>query len=309
MKTIKNVGEFGLIDIIKNRAKYISSEVYGIGDDCAIIPCKSEEFVITTDTLVEGVHFFSDIDPYILGRKSLSVNVSDIAAMAAKPKWALLSISCPIKTPLDYIEKFIDGFYSVAGEFDIALIGGDTTKSSEFTITVTLIGQNSLGKSIKRSGAKIGNFVYVTGKIGCSYAGFFAIKNKIDGFDKLKDRHLNPKPKIKEALAVRAFASAMIDISDGFLQDCGHICEKSQVGMRIDFEKIPFCDVNFIDKKDMLAGGEDYELIFCSDKKYADIIEKIPDITKVGEVVEGCDVVIEMYGERMNFKTKGFKHF
>ncbi len=308
MKTIEDIGEFGLIDIIKSKIG-TKSTATGIGDDCAIIPMADKEILISTDTLVSGVHFFEDADPYFLGRKSLAVNISDIAAMAGVPKWTFLSVSLNKNMSLDYIEKFMEGFLSTAEEFGVVLLGGDTTKSSIFTITVTIVGENEKNTSIKRKGAEVGDNIYVTGKIGCSYAGLIALQNKIAGFENIKNAHNNPKPKIDEAQKVKPFANAMIDISDGLLQDLGHICTQSGVGAKLDFEKIPFCSVDFVDKKDMLAGGEDYEIIFTASKKYENIINKMDNITMIGTITNSNGVKIEQNGMEINIKNRGFKHF
>ncbi len=309
MNTVSDIGEFGLIEMIKNMDKR-DSGVYGIGDDCAIIPFnKEKELVVTTDTLVEGIHFFKGTNAYLLGRKSLSVNVSDIAAMAALPKWAFLSISVNEDMELDYMESFMKGFFSAADKFGIFLLGGDTTKGPLFYITVTLIGENDISKSIKRSTANIGDDVYVTGEIGCSYAGFTAIKQNLDGFYDIKQKHLNPAPRLNEALSVKKFAAAMIDISDGLVQDCAHICSLSGVAMRLDFNKIPFCKTELIGKEDMLSGGEDYELVFTADKEYRTIIDNMENITRIGEVVEGFGVIVTKDKRELNIKNAGFKHF
>ncbi len=305
---ISDIGEFGLIDIIKKMA---NREIDGgIGDDCAIIDIDSRrDILVTTDTLVEGVHFFKDAEAYVLGRKSIAVSISDIAAMAAYPKWAFLSISLSDKMSLEYVQSFARGFCSMADEFGIALMGGDTTKSPVFTVTVTLIGENRKGESIKRSGAKTGDNVYVTGKIGCSYAGFEAIRRNLKGFEKLKKMHTDPYPKIKEALKVKKYATAMIDISDGLLQDCLHICEQSGVAIEVDFDKIPFCKADFVKKEDMITGGEDYELVFCAPKRYESVLDGFENITKIGVVREGFGVSVIKNNEKLNFKRLGFKHF
>lgn len=304
---ISEVGEFGLIEIIKNMAN--RKLVGGIGDDCAVIDIgKEKELLVTTDTLVEDVHFLKDTDAYRLGRKSLAVSVSDVAAMAALPRWAFLSISLR-DMELGYVKAFMEGFYSLADEFGIDLLGGDTTKSSVFSVTVTLIGVDDKGKSVKRGGAKVKDNVYVTGKIGCSYAGFEAVIKKIDGYEECKERHNNPYPRLKEALSVKNYANAMIDVSDGLLQDCLHICELSGVAIEIDLDKIPFCDADFVDKEEMLSGGEDYELVFCAPKEYENALNDIDNITKIGEVKEGFGVSVIKNSKQLNIKRLGFKHF
>ncbi len=307
MKTVKSVGEFGLIDIIKKMNKNQSKAV-GIGDDCAVIPISGDkEIVVTTDALVRDVHFFKDADPYLLGRKSLAVNISDVAAMASSPKWAFLSISLEDNTDLNYIEEFMRGFYSIANEFGIYLLGGDTTKSRTFTINITLIGENEIGKSVKRGGAVIKDDVYVTGRIGCSYAGLKSIESGLE--NEFVNIHLNPVPQVVLATKIRDYANSMIDISDGLIQDCNHICEESSVGMEIDFDKIPFCNADIVQKSEMLTGGEDYELIFSSNKCYREILDNINGITRIGTIVKGNKAKIVKDGREIKINKKGFQHF
>ncbi len=308
MKNIADVGEFGFIDIIKKKGNPIDN-ITGIGDDCAIIPMGDREIVVSIDTLTKGVHFFENINPYYLGRKALSVNISDVAAMAAIPKWAFLSVSLEKTESLEYMEEFLKGFYDVAEEFNVSLLGGDTTKSDVFSITVTIIGENKIGQSIKRSGAKVGDYVYVSGKIGCSYAGFVALKNNFDGYEELKLKHINPTPRVKEALSIKKYATAMIDVSDGLLQDLNHICKQSGVSAVIDFDSIPLCDTNLVKKEDMLIGGEDYEIVFCADNKYDDIISSINNITRIGIITDGLGVKVVKNGKKLNIDINGYKHF
>ena len=308
-KKIEDIGEFGLIKAIR---KYADStgDIYGIGDDCAIIPDSEKEILVTTDALVKNVHFYENSDPYKLGRKSLAVNISDVCAMAADPKWAFLSLSIEPNTKMDYIDRFIKGFIKMAEEHNIKLLGGDTTKTSVFTINVMLLGINKRNKSIKRGGAHINEDVYVTGKIGCSYAGLRAINAaNADKYRDLIEYHINPKPRCDIALQIRGLATAMIDVSDGLIQDCRHICEESSVGMEIDFNKVPFCCTDIVSKQEMLAGGEDYELVFCAKKEYRERIEKIKDVRRIGKTVSKNGVRVVKNGQSMNLAKLGFKHF
>jgi len=308
-KKIEDIGEFGLINIIKKYADN-RGDIYGIGDDCAIIPFEEKEILVTTDALVKNVHFYENSDPYKLGRKSLAVNISDVCAMAADPKWAFLSLSIEPNTKVDYIDKFIKGFLSMADEHNIKLLGGDTTKTSVFTINVMLLGVNKKNKSIKRSGARIDEDVYVTGRIGCSVAGLRAINAaNADKYYNLIECHINPTPRCDIALQIRGLATSMIDISDGLIQDCRHICEESSVGIEIDFDKVPFCCTDIVSKREMLAGGEDYELVFCAKKEYRGQIEKIKDVRRIGKTVSKKGVRVVENGQIMNLAKLGFKHF
>ena len=305
---VGEIGEFGLINRIK---RYFEPPegIVGIGDDCAVIPFGEKELLVTTDALVEGVHFFENSDPYLLGRKSLSVNISDIAAMAGEPKWAFLSLSINRNMDLKWIDEFVNGFSNVAEDYGVYLLGGDTTSSDRVVINVTVVGENDIGESLRRDSAKIGDVIAVTGRIGCSYAGLVAIERGLNGFDELKLKHLNPKPRVVEALRVKSFANAMIDISDGLVQDCGHICRESKVGVRLYWEKIPFCCADFVTQEEMLCGGEDYELLVCIERRFEEKVKGMGDFVIIGEVVNGDAVEVIRNGEVVHIENCGYKHF
>ncbi|AEA33253.1 thiamine-phosphate kinase [Hippea maritima] len=305
---VENIGEFGLIDRIKAFSNS-KGHALGIGDDCAIIPQGEREILVSVDALVEGVHFFKNAEPFLLGRKSLAVNISDIAAMAGEPKWAFLSLSLKSGTELSWVDDFLKGFISMADEFGVELLGGDTTKAKETVIGVTIIGENPIGASVKRGTARAGDLVCVSGKIGCSYAGLKALELNLKGYQNFIEAHINPTPRVNEALSIREFATAMIDVSDGFIQDCNHICKQSGVGMKIWWDSIPFCDADFITKEQMLCGGEDYQIAACIDRRFKDKIEKNPYFTIVGEVVEGKEVVIVKDSDVIEIKKCGYEHF
>ncbi len=309
--SLNEVGEFGFIDFIKSRAlNLLPADVSGIGDDCAVIPVGlGRELLVTVDTLVCDRHFFKGSDPFLLGRKSLSVNISDIAAMAGKPLFCFLSIELENGMDGAYLEGFFDGFFDAAREYSVALLGGDTVSGDEFSISVTLIGENEKGTSVMRSGAEVGDDVYVTGRIGCSVAGLEAIKRDLKGVEELKMAHLNPIPRIYEAMRVKRYAKAMIDVSDGLVQDCEHICLSSGVGMEIYVERVPFCETGIVDKYTMLTGGEDYELVFCAGSEYKDRLEKMENITRIGKVIEGGGVRVIEKGKEIRLKKKGYTHF
>ena len=301
---ISDIGEFGLIEEIKKLTKKPKNAV-GIGDDCAIIECGDKELLVSVDALVEGIHFFEDANPYLLGRKSLAVNISDVAAMAGIPRWCFLSLSIGKGVAKQWIDSFMKGFLDVAEKYNVYLLGGDTTSSEKTVINVTIIGENKKGKSIKRSTAKIGDLVVVSGMIGCSFAGFKALKDNIEGFEWLKDKHLNPKPMVEEALKLKDIATAMIDISDGLIQDCGHIAKSSKVGIELFWDKIPFCDTDIATEEEMLCGGEDYQILATVK---SDAI--LPDgFYVIGRVVEGEGVVLLKDGKKVKLKDCGYRHF
>ncbi|WP_022669755.1 thiamine-phosphate kinase [Hippea alviniae] len=301
---ISDIGEFGLIEEIKRLTKNPEGAL-GIGDDCAIIEYGEKELLVSVDALVEGVHFFEDANPYLLGRKSLAVNISDVAAMAGIPKWCFLSISIGKGVAKEWIDSFMKGFLDLAEEYNVYLLGGDTTSSEKTVINITIIGENRKGKSLKRSTAKVGDLVVVSGRIGCSFAGFKALRDSIEGFEELKDKHLNPKPMVEEALKIRDIATAMIDISDGLVQDCGHIAESSKVKIELFWDKIPFCDTDIATEEEMLCGGEDYQILATIRSNAG-----LPDgFYVIGRVVKGEGVVLLKNGKSVELKDCGYRHF
>ncbi len=308
MSTLSDIGEFGLIEFIRSKQR-IPEELTGIGDDCAIIGFDNQELLVTVDTMVEGVHFLSGTNPMLLGRKAVSVNISDIAAMGGVPRWMFLSLSIRPDASLDYIRGIIDGITGRANEFGVLLLGGDTVAAGELVLSVTMIGLNQPGSSLKRSGASPGDDIYVTGRIGCSGCGLEAIIRNLDGYDQLKIAHLDPVPRLKEALAVKDVATAMIDVSDGLLQDCWHICRSSSAGAELFMDQIPFCECDLLDEHSMLSAGEDYELLFTADPSNRDRLDRMPGITRIGVMIEEEGMFLVKAGERIRVSPSGFTHF
>ena len=301
---LKDVGELKLIDFIASKVK--TNDVIGIGDDCAVIAAGRDEFLISMDNLVEDIHFFKGADPYLLGRKSLSVNLSDIAAMAGEPLYAFLGLSLPAKLDYLWFEAFVEGFLSIANRYGVLLLGGDTTAAEKIFISVTVVGKNPKGESVLRKGAKAGDCVFVSGPIGCSMAGLEVIKKGLEGYDELKKAHLDPEPKINEASLLKGIASAMIDVSDGLLIDLKRIAKASNVKIVVDFDLIPFCATDILTKQEMLFGGEDYQLLFTADCRFKGKLVK-EGFYYIGRVEEGEGVVVE--GLKENIKNNGYEHF
>ena len=270
-------GEFELIDWIKRQFR-VPDGVLGIGDDCAVLP-QSEglETLVTTDMLVEGVHFLlEDIDPYSLGWKSAAVNLSDIAGMGGKPVGSFLSCALPKTLDDGFLKGFFEGYKALSERFDCPLLGGDTTSSlDELCINVTVLGACEIGKSRKRSAAEPGDLICVTGPLGDSAAGLKVIlenaaAEKEEGI--LRERHYRPVPRIEEGMELAATpgVNAMMDISDGIGSDLRHILEESGTGARVDVRSLPLsaelravCTRRGWDPVELaLDGGEDYELLF-----------------------------------------------
>ena len=301
VKGLREIGEFGLIAKIRNWMDASRADVIqGIGDDVAVIEIGKKALLITTDILIEGIHFErSWTNPFRLGEKALAVNLSDIAAMGGIPKHFLISLGLPKTLPFSFVSLFYRGLKKMANRFQVDLIGGDTSLSQKIIINICLIGEGKKGNLFFRNGARVGDDLYVSGTLGDAALGLKILqdkraKRKSKG---LIDKHLSPNPRIElgQALGRKQIASAMIDVSDGLLSDTLHIIEESKVGARIWENCIPLSSlyrrwVRTYSKdpyRIALTGGEDYELLFtASPKRKAGILSlarslNVP-ITRVG---------------------------
>jgi thiamine-monophosphate kinase len=284
MTSLKDIGEFKLIDIIKKRFKAQSKElVLSIGDDCAVIE-KDEKSVnlISTDLLLEGVHFNPDyFTPIQLGMKSAAVNISDIAAMGAVPKFMLVSLAIPKNTSYEFVKGFYTGIKKKCSKYGVNIIGGDTSSSkSGMFISISVIGEAPRNDFLTRKGAKPGDLIYVTGTVGNSAAGLDILLNNHKISDDIKryliNRHLKVTPRVSEGIFLRKSksVSSMIDLSDGIGSDIKRICDESGVGAGIYLDMLPVSKYlksfsQFLNKKVYdfaLGGGEDYELLFTVKK-------------------------------------------
>jgi thiamine-monophosphate kinase len=296
----------------------------GIGDDCALVTVPQNcQLAITTDTLVSGVHFFDDISPRALGHRALAVNLSDLAAMGAEPTWVSVALTLPSIDP-QWIEEFTEGMHEIAEYFNVQIIGGDTTQGP-LTITICAKGTVPEGKALCRSGAKVGDWIYVTGPLGD--AGL-AIESRKQGL-KIEPEHLQyvnkrfdyPTPRVAAGQVLRGLASSAIDVSDGLLADLGHILDMSQVSAVINIEDIPTSDAmkSSLDFKQqlpfILSYGDDYELLFTvpdSSKGMLDLKLRQygVDATLIGQVKSGDGNIELLYnGENFDFEQQGFEHF
>jgi thiamine-monophosphate kinase len=239
--------------------------------------------VVASDTLVEGVHFPVDATARQIGTRALCVNLSDMAAMGAQPRWFTLALTLPEeKANSHWLADFSAGIAEIAGQFDIALVGGDTT-SGPLTVSLTLLGEVPVEDSLQRSGAKVGDSVFVTGTLGDGAAGLKAISSNLDSYinsDRLLQRFYAPQPQIKTAIKLRGIASACIDISDGLVADLGHICRASHVAATISTQQVPIAaDVRELAPKDCidwaLFGGDDYQICFTVNADKLDAVEQL----------------------------------
>jgi thiamine-monophosphate kinase len=327
---LREIGEFGLIDLIRKRvAAFDPCVVQGIGDDAAVIEMGGRALLVTTDILIEGIHFErSWMDPYHLGKKALAVNLSDIAAMGGTPKYFLISIGLPKSLSLSFISLLYRGLKEGAKRFRVDLIGGDTSLSEKIIINICLLGEGRRKGLLFRRGARTGDDLFVSGTLGDAGLGLRILQRKGNkGVPKgLIEKHLSPSPRIElgQAIAAQQCATAMIDVSDGLLIDTTHLLEESGVGARIREDRIPLSGLyrKWIrsyakDSYEMaLCGGEDYELLFTAPPEKREeisslaISSKIP-ITCIGKILpkkEGL-YIIKKDGKEYAPSCLGFEHF
>lgn len=317
------MNEFSLIDVYFKKSALKRDEVlYGIGDDaaCLTLP-EGMELLISTDTLVAEVHFLSSWDAYDIAYKAVMVNVSDIAAMAAKPCWISLALTLP-ELNQSWLTRFSQGLHEALRQFNIALIGGDTTRGP-LSMTLTIHGLAPAGKAVRRKGAKPGDKIYVSGELGAAaLAVHFLQKNDLDESDKkeLMQKLQRPCPRVDLADLLQKSASAAIDISDGLTADLNHICEASGVGACLYFSAIPVHPLvkKYQQEKAVdfaLIGGDDYELCFtvpaAKEGTFLVELEKAGlNCYSIGVIEERQGLRLEMRdGKVKNFVPKGYSHF
>jgi len=287
----------------------------GVGDDAALFSLKQGyQLVATTDTLIEGVHFSASTSAKDIAHKSLVVNLSDIAAMGAKPKYFTLAITLP-KIDQSWLKEFSDSLRQLSMHYNVSLIGGDTTKGP-INITINMIGIVENSKALKRSGARPGDGVYVSGTIGDAGFCFWKLSNGLIPTKQELKRLNTPTPRVELGFELKNIASACIDISDGLEQDLSHILQASSVGAVIEVEKIPISEALNTHIKDTndwsipLCGGDDYELCFTIPEGNEEALLIISEscnvgITKIGIVSDSLGLQIEGFdGPR-----KSYQHF
>lgn len=331
MKDLATLGEFGLIDQIRTRFPQPVSPDLGIGDDAALLyPSAGSQLLVSTDLLAEAVHFDLDFGPArLLGRKSLSVNLSDIASMGAIPRWFFLSLAIPAGFPVTTIESLLDGLAEQAVAHTCILAGGDTCSSkSGLVISVTIMGEQRPELILKRSGAQPGDEIWVSGTLGDSALGLRLLTEgrRLGGSEEyLLQRHLDPTPRCRLGikLAESGLVTAMIDISDGLLADLGHIAEQSSCGAEIQLAQLPLSPAfrvytaaqPFIPWQLAICGGEDYELCFTAPAANRGAILQLAKtagipVTVVGKVTD-LKQVQAMLPDGTIFKpaASGYTHF
>ncbi|HTH39494.1 MAG TPA: thiamine-phosphate kinase [Rhodocyclaceae bacterium] len=316
--------EFSLIERYFTRPA--RSAVLGVGDDCALLaPSPGQELAVSTDLLVAGTHFFADAEPEALGWKTLAVNVSDIAAMGGTPRWATLSLALPEATAADesWLAAFARGFFACAEAFGVELIGGDTTRGP-LTLGVTIFGEVPAGLALRRSGARAGDDVWVSGTPGRAALGLAQLQGRIalqDATDCLAALH-RPQPRVALGLALRNLASACIDVSDGLLADLGHILDRSNLAATLHVEALP---LNLLPgdapphlaRDCLLAGGDDYELAFTAASSQRPALLALTaalhlPLHRIGATTVGPagDLrLLDAQGQALPVRRRGYDHF
>jgi thiamine-monophosphate kinase len=270
------VNEFELIDRVFRRPSRSPSVALGVGDDAALlVPTPGKQIVASVDMLVGGRHFFADVDAAALGHKALAVNLSDLAAMGATPKWALLAVALPDNDPA-WLASFAGGFFALADAHDVDLVGGDTTRGPR-NVCVTILGEVPAGEAVTRAGATPGDDVYVSGTLGDAALALAAIngRTRLDpiAFAACRLRLDRPTARVALGERLRGVVSAMLDVSDGLIGDLGHILDASGVGAVIQLASIPrssslatklAASERALALRCLLAGGDDYELCFTA---------------------------------------------
>lgn len=338
----QDLGEFELIQSIFQsladgmaKTHPLDAPILGIGDDCAIIAASEmDNLAVTSDMLIAGRHFFADADPYLLGRKSLAVNLSDLAAMGAKPTGFTLALALP-EAQQKWLQSFAKGLFDVAKEFNCHLIGGDTCKGP-LAISITAFGKIPRGQSILRSGAKVGDEIWVSNTVGDARLALAAARNEwplnlnADEQSMINARLHSPTPRVELGMALRGIASAALDISDGLLGDLKHILKASGVNAEINIDAIPCSSV--LRKQSLeirrlcsACGGDDYELCFTAHSSQNSYIEALSrqlniPLTRIGSITnkkdgdQSCMILKDQSGKELSVdETKkllqSFDHF
>jgi len=295
----------------------------GIGDDCAVLaPIENQNIVVTTDTLVAGVHFPHQTDAKAIGHKAVAVNLSDIAAMGAKPSWLSLAITLP-EVDEAWITSFCEGVFELCDFYNVELIGGDTTQGP-LSITITAQGITPQNSYLKRSGAKAGDWLYVTGELGDAALALQHITGKVDievqAFNFIRSKLDYPKPRVLAGQMLREYASSAIDLSDGLVADLGHICQASNVGANLVLDALPLSTImrdNLLNEdaiKLALSGGDDYELLFTVSEDNKVGMETAMShagtpVTCIGQLNASHTITTTLNNKPISINTEGFEHF
>jgi thiamine-monophosphate kinase len=317
--TIAAIGEFGFLRRLLPRLPAGPDVVLGPGDDCAVVRFGNRNVLVTTDALVEHVHFErSWMKPRQIGRKAYLVNASDIASMGGRPRFCVVATAAPADFPAADLEQIHRGLAQAAAETGARVVGGNLSRARELSLSVTLLGA-APRRPVRRSGARSGDLLFVTGTLGEAAAGLRRLQRDSAARGAFVRRFLEPRPRLRagELLAAEGVASAMIDISDGLLQDLRHLCAASGVGAEVEAGAVP-CPPR-LGRRALglaLAGGEDYELLFTVRqrdlKRLATLHSRLGcRLTRIGRIVSKSAglQVLDARANEMNIEELGFDHF
>jgi thiamine-monophosphate kinase len=289
---------------------------YALTDDAATVDVpEGMQLVVTKDLIISGVHFMGTEAPGVVARKLLRVNLSDLAAKGAEPVCYFLGGALPKDAQESWVAAFAAGLAEDQKEFSISLAGGDTTATpGPLTLSLTALGLVPKGQMLTRSGAKAGDLLYVSSFIGDAALGLKSVRGEIESRSFLEDRYHLPRPRLSIGQQLRGVASACMDISDGLVQDLGHLCTTSGVGAKVEAIKVPVSNAASASQGEpwfmetILTGGDDYELLFTVPQDQKD---KVPQGCRlIGEITAGSDVsVLDANGYPMTFSKTGYKHF
>jgi thiamine-monophosphate kinase len=314
--------EFDIIARYFTRPSHDPDVVLNIGDDAAVLACEGL-VAVTVDTLVAGVHFPDGMAPHLLGYRLMAVNLSDLAAMGAQPRWCTLALTLPSADEL-WLDGFSRGLFELAERFGVSLVGGNLTRGP-LNLTLQLMGRVERTRMLTRSGGHVGDDIYVTGTLGDGSAGVMLVTERAtapqgSAAAALKERFYRPEPRVGAGLALASLATAAIDVSDGLLADLGHLCKASACGATLDVERVPVSAelLSLFPPQEVLAhalgGGDDYELCFTAPPSRAEEIEVAMEavgtpVRRIGQLVAGQAVVCRRDGEPFTPAVRGYRHF
>lgn len=319
--------EAELIRLLQRRFRAGGGVRVGIGDDAAVLAptLSGRDWVVTTDLLVEGVHFQRAAQPArAVGGKALARSLSDVAAMGARPRYALVALAVPADTAASWVDGFFAGVQALASRHRVKVVGGDLSSASQVVVDVQVLGEVETGRAWRRSGARPGEVIVVSGTLGLSHLGLAALRRgRAAHFRAAVRFHLYPQPRLQLAAALRrrVRVGAMIDLSDGLSTDLAHLCEASRVGARLWAERVPVVKLPRSWERRLgvsgwelaLNGGEDYELLFTVPKSAA---ARLPrklagvKLTAIGEIISGSGIrLVDAGGKQRRLAPRGWDHF
>lgn len=324
-RNISMPGEFNLIDkYFVGRQTQREDVLLAAGDDCALVQAPANQAIaISTDTLVAGTHFLTSANPAWVAHKALASNISDLAAMGASPAWVSFALTMP-EVDEAWLKPFCDSFFSLADHYGIQLIGGDTTKGP-LSLTLTVQGFVAADKALRRDGAKVGDWVYVSGNLGDAKAGLEVILGNVTPNEphasELEKRHYLSTPRVSLGQMLQGIASAAIDISDGLVSDLPHILKRSGVGARLQVDDLPISAelLAFTGNREQalqyaLSSGEEYELCFTISPQHRDALERMllesnTKVTCVGQIVTQAGLSLTLQDKPLDWLLSGYDHF